>query len=203
MAVLELDTTCEKALFRAARASYSLGCFARCRSYLAKLEVLYPGNKAAIRDIERCDLRIREQAGEFDFASMLDEAVTKQPSPRLDRATYIGPVEVRKCAIESHGRGLFTTKAVKAGELLLCEKAFAAAFSPNDTMAAAEVNFPKDLLKAEWPTWKKKLRAELAVTTFFKLSRNASVVSAFADLYPGPDANEEIDEDTNLPEVDE
>lgn len=201
--MLEIDTTCEKALFRAARASYSLGCFAKCRSYLAELEVLYPGNKAAIRDIERCDLRLREQAGEFDFASMLDEAVTKQPSPRLDRATYIGPVEVRKCAIESHGRGLFTTKAVKAGELLLCEKAFAAAFSPNDSMAVAEVNFPKDLLKAEWPIWKKKLRAELAVTTFFKLSRNPSVVSAFTDLYPGPDANEEIDENTNLPEVDE
>lgn len=201
--MLEIDTTCEKALFRAARASYNLGCFARCRSYLAELEVLYPGNKAAIRDIERCDLRLREQAGEFDFASMLDEAVTKQPSPRLDRATYIGPIEVRKCAIESHGRGLFTTKAVKAGELLLCEKAFAAAFSPNDNIATAEVNTPKDLLKAEWPTWKKKLRAELAVSTFFKLSRNPSVVSAFADLYPGPDANEEIDENTNLPELDE
>lgn len=203
MAVLEIDTTCEKALFRAARALYSLGCFARSRSYLAELQALYPRNKAAVRDIERCDLRLREQAGDFDFASMVDEAVTKQPSPHLDRATYIGPIEVRKCAIESHGRGLFTTKAVKAGELLLCEKAFAAAFPRNDSMAAIEANFSKDLLKAEWPTWKKKLRAELAVTTFFKLSRNPSVASAFAALYPGPDANEEIDEKTNLPEVDE
>ena len=202
MAVLEIDTACEKALFRAARAAYSLGSFARCRSYLAELEVLYPGNQAAIKDIERCELRIREQSGDFDFASMLDEAITKQPSPRLDRAAYIGPIEVRKCAIESHGRGLFTTKAVKAGELLLCEKAFAAAFPPNDCVARAETDLPEEA-KADGSTWRKKLRAELALTTFFKLSRNPSVVSAFADLYPGPDANEEIDENTNLPEVDE
>lgn len=202
MAVLEIDTTCEKALFRAARASYDLGCFARCRSYLAELEILYPGNKAASKDIERCELRLREQSGQFDLASMLDEAVIKQPSPRMDRAAFIGSIEVRKCAIESHGRGLFTTKAVKAGDLLLCEKAFATAFVPNDSTATAKTNLPKDPTSDE-SKWRQRLRAELAVATFMKLSRNPSVVSAFADLYPGPDADEEIDEDTNLPEVDE
>ena len=51
--------------------------------------------------------------------------------------------------------------------------------------------------------WRLKLRAELATTTFIRLIRNPSVVSAFAGLYPGPDADEELDEDTNLPEVDE
>ena len=202
MAVLEIDTTCEKGLFRAARASYGLGCFARCRSYLAELEALYPGNQAAVKDIERCELRLREQSGHFDFASMLDETLNKQPSPRLDRASYIGPVEVRKCAIETHGRGLFTTKAVKAGDLLLCEKAFAAAFAPNNSKAKAETNHPTDP-KSDGSKWKDKLRAELAMTTFVKLIRNPSIVPAFADLYPGPDADEEINEDTNLPEVDE
>ena len=202
MAVLEMDTTSEKALFRAARASYSLGCFARCRSFLTELQLLYPQNKAAIKDIERCEVRIREQAGDFDFASMLREAIVKQPSPRLDRAGYIGPIEVRKCAIESHGRGLFTTKAVKAGDLLLCEKAFATAFASNDSAAIAETSLPKDA-KPDESNWKLKLRSELALTTFYKLNRNPSVVSAFADLYPGPDADEEIDENTHVPEVDE
>ena len=202
MAVLEMDTTSEKALFRAARASYSLGCFARCRSFLTELQLLYPRNKAAIKELERCEVRIREQAGDFDFASMLAEAVIKQPSPRLDRAGYVGPIEVRKCAIESHGRGLFTTKAVKAGDLLLCEKAFAAAFASNDSAAIAETSPSKDV-KPDESNWKLKLRSELALTTFYKLIRNPSVVSAFADLYPGPDADEKIDEDTNLPEVDE
>ena len=202
MAGLEMDTTCEKALFRAARASYGLGRFARCRSFLSKLQLHYPGNKAAIKDIERCEVRIREQAGDFDFASMLDEAVIKQPSPHLERADYVGPIEVRKCAIESHGRGLFTTRMVKAGELLLCEKAFASAFPSNDRNAVVENSVLKDPMpdKSEWM---KKLRAQLALTTFYKLIRNPSVVSAFADLYPGPDAHEEVDKITNLPEVDE
>lgn len=202
MAVLEMDTTSEKALFRAARASYSLGCFARCRSFLTELQVHYPRNKAAIKDIERCEVRIREQAGEYDFASMLAEAVIKQPSPRLDRAGYVGPIEVRKCAIESHGRGLFTTKAVRAGELLLCEKAFATAFASSDSAAIVEISLSKDV-KPDESDWKLKLRSELALTSFYKLTRNPSVVPAFADLYPGPDADEEIDESTQLPEVDE
>ena len=202
MAVLEMDKTSEKALFRAARASYGLGNFTQCHSYLAELQELYPGNKAATKDMERCELRFRELAGDFDFASMLKEAVTKQPSPHLDRAAYIGPIEVRKCAIESHGRGLFTTKAVKAGELLLCEKAFVTAFAPEETRAMTEIDQPKES-DADGSDWRLKLRAELAANTLVKLFRNPSVVSVFADLYPGPNADEQIDEDTNLPEVDE
>lgn len=46
--------------------------------------------------------------------------------PHLDHATYIGLVAARETG--SRGRGLFTTKEVKAGDLLLCEKAFAHAF---------------------------------------------------------------------------
>ena len=197
-----MDHTNQKALFRASRASYGLGSFAKCRSYLAQLEKLYPRNKAVIKDIERCELRLCEQAGEYDFASMIDEATTKEQSPRLDRATYIGPIEVRKCVIESHGRGLFTRTAVKAGELLLCEKTFAAAFATNETKTAAESRHLEDP-SSDGSRWRLKLRAELAVYTFIKLIKNPSLVSAFAALYPGPDADEEIDQDTRLPEVDE
>ena len=202
MAVLSMDTTSEKALFRAARASYGLGCFARCCSYLAELKDLYPENSAASKDIQQCQIRFREEAGSFDFASMLEEAAVKQPSPRLDRATYVGPIEVRKCAIESHGRGLFTNKAVKAGELLLCEKAFTAAFAQDDSKTTAKINHSKDS-DSDGSEWRLKLRAELAANTFVKLIRNPSITSTFADLYPGPDADEEIDMNTNLPEVDE
>lgn len=202
IAVLEMDQTNEKALFRAARASYGLGNFTQCHSYLAKLQELYPGNKAANKDIERCELRCRELTGDFDFASMLKEAITKQPSPHLDRATYIGPIEVRQCAIESHGRGLFTTKAIKAGELLLCEEAFVTAFAPDESQATTEIDQVKES-DADGSEWRLKLRAELATNALVKLFRNPSVVSVFADLYPGPDADEEIDKFTNLPEVDE
>ena len=41
----------------------------------------------------------------------------------MDAATYLGPIEVQ--GSDGKGRGLFATRDVKAGELLLCEKAFA------------------------------------------------------------------------------
>jgi hypothetical protein len=39
--------------------------------------------------------------------------------PCLNHATYVGPVSIK--AAGSRGRGLFTTKEVKAGDLLLVE----------------------------------------------------------------------------------
>jgi hypothetical protein len=58
----------------------------------------------------------------YDFETISKE-VSKVRPPHLDHATFVGLVEVKTSP--GRGRGLFTTKAVKAGELLLCEKAFA------------------------------------------------------------------------------
>ena len=56
----------------------------------------------------------------YDFEEMQAQA-TQRHRPILDCATYIGPLEIKET--EKKGYGLFTTKAVKAGEVLLCEKA--------------------------------------------------------------------------------
>lgn len=53
---------------------------------------------------------------------MIEEARSARP-PHLDHADYIGPVVVKSSP--GQGEGLFTTRFVKAGELLICEKAFA------------------------------------------------------------------------------
>lgn len=201
-AVLDLDLKNEKGLFRAARALYGLRRFKDCRDYLQNLLAIYPKNQAALTDVARCECRFQEEAGHFDFAAMLDEAVAKSPRPHMDRADWVGPIEIRKCAIESHGRGLFTTKAVKAGDLLLVEKAFSTAFDTgNDEIA--NTTAPLKDINSEKSVAVLKLRAELATGTFVKLHRNPSVVPRFAALYPGPDAVEDIDEATNLPELDE
>lgn len=54
--------------------------------------------------------------------------------PIIDGATYVGSVAVRPSP--GRGRGLFTTKPVKAGELLLCEKAFAYSYASKETPAS-------------------------------------------------------------------
>lgn len=198
------NTPPEKALFRAARALYGLQRWRECLSYVRQLISLYPSNESAKQDITRCQIRLREEAGDYDFASMLKEAVFKSPFPDMDRATYIGPIEVRDCAIKSHGRGIFTTNAVKAGDLLLCEKAFAAVFVPADGIFEKFKHENRDCSDEEnMKHFSLTLRARLVEKALVKLDRNMSLAEGFRDLYAGPDWSDEIDEESGLPLVDE
>ena len=111
----------EKGLFRAALAFYGLAKFQDCGETLELLLQKYPTNAVARKELSRVQDRLREQSrGEYDFKSMYE--ATKVMPLSLDNATYLGPVEIN--ASVGRGRGLFSTRAVKAGELLLCEKAF-------------------------------------------------------------------------------
>lgn len=141
---------------------------------------------------------------------MLSEAVSKSPSPDMDRANYTGSIEVRPCAIESHGRGLFTTKDVNAGELLLCEKSFAAVFADPDQQQPVGRSRRKQKEEEggdgpdEETLWRSlERRDELVAKTLVKLHRNPSLQGAFADLYPGPGWVDERDEETGEPVMDE
>lgn len=51
-----------------------------------------------------------------------------------DYKPFVGPVEVNDCDEKSHGRRLFPIKDVKAGELLIRERAFSAVFFSNDSI---------------------------------------------------------------------
>ena len=192
-AVLRLSPSNEKALFRAAKALYGLRRYKESADQLSKMVKIYPNNQEAIRNLQRSLARLREEGGRFDFAAILDEAISKSPKPDMDRADYNRSIEVRHCAIDSHGRGVFSTKAIKAGELLLVEKSFCVVF-PND-------NDPRGKYDEATGLWSNRsvteLRAGIATSSFVKLYRNPSLVPVFADLYPGPDAVEEADENSN------
>jgi hypothetical protein len=154
---------------------------------------------------------------------MLAEAERKFPKPDMDRADFVGPIEVRPCKNPEHGRGVFSTRAVKAGELLLCEKAFCAAFARD---GGGEGEGEGDDVDGDGavegedgegnrPTGKKRdpddpednekarLRAELHTKVFVRLCRNPSWRKEFMDLYPGPDVEEDVDEETREVEIDE
>ena len=66
----------------------------------------------------RCRLGEQERSA-YDFKAIREE-MSKVSPPHLDHATFVGSVTVKVS-----WSGLFTTKAVKAGDLILCEKAFA------------------------------------------------------------------------------
>ena len=170
----------ERGLSLKAHALYGFRRFRECHNKLVELNELYPGKGDAL--LKRCETRLEEEKGHYDWASMLEQA--QSSDPEMDRATYIGPIEVRPCPIESHGRGLFTTKNVDAGELLLCEKAFSAAFAREESEVLFMEENEEEVLR---------LRAELATKTFVKLIRNPSLQGNLEDLFPGPDADEERD----------
>ncbi|KAM3444240.1 hypothetical protein MY4824_000129 [Beauveria thailandica] len=111
----------EKAVFREIRALYELGYFDRCLERLKYFTEKYPKNDDAKVEMNRVKARLREKhGGAYSFASMYKQA--SQDSALIDCATFSEPVEIRQSP--GRGRGLFTVNAVKAGDLLLCEKAF-------------------------------------------------------------------------------
>lgn len=118
-----------KALWRYARALYELRRYEECIVKLAEFCELYPDNKLATDEYRRCQQRLEEAAtGHYDFArwtSCVAQKVKNGSRPLIDAATYQGPITVRQ---SKYGCGLFTTRDVEAGDLLLCEKAFHCAF---------------------------------------------------------------------------
>lgn len=111
-------------MIEGARALYGLQKFEEAQNWLTSAAAIDPPSKrTAVDDLARVENRLKEEAGNYDFASMLAQA-EESDWPEFDRATYVGPIEIRQCEDESIGRGLFLTKDVKAGDLLLCERAF-------------------------------------------------------------------------------
>jgi hypothetical protein len=167
----------EKALFRAAQALYHLGRFNECRETLQELCKPHPDNIQAADLLNRAKKRYSEQAdGTYDF-DMLHEEAKNLKVPQLDAATYVGPVEVRDTP--NKGRGLFTTKAVKAGDLLLCEKAFEV-YDQMDNKDDASVFFNVETKKV-FP----KDQIDLATKMVHKLARNPSLAKDLTKLYHG------------------
>ncbi|KAF1808573.1 hypothetical protein P152DRAFT_468937 [Eremomyces bilateralis CBS 781.70] len=147
----------EKALFRASEALYFLKRFADCWDVLELLCKPF-------------------QAPASGGGS--------ESSPAALGSRYIHrPVEVKQTG--SKGRGLVTTKAVKAGDLLLCEKAFSHAHV-SDEIGSAGGNAKISLL-INTENNKVLLGGQAGLITIIaqKLYNNPSVASAFNSLYHG------------------
>ncbi|KAK5723705.1 hypothetical protein LTR15_005404 [Elasticomyces elasticus] len=122
----KLDST---SYFRGACAAYGLRDFAYAKSLLQEAQRCRPGNKIVKHELERTEQRIQEeQTGDYDFDAMSN--ATSLECSRLDFADFTRLCEVRDAG--THGRGLFATTKLGVGSLVLCEKAFAAAFASEE-----------------------------------------------------------------------
>lgn len=172
-------------MFRAGEALYNLRRFDECCQVLEMLCRLHPLHDLARASSDCVRSRLREQkTGDYNFKRLQAEARKIRP-PQLDHATYIGPVEIRQTA--SKGRGLFVTKAVKAGDLLLCEKAFAYCYAPEEKPGIKKGSGPVvNILKSfETNATIIGTQADIINTVAQKLYHNPSLLPALTALHHG------------------
>ncbi|EAQ86054.1 hypothetical protein CHGG_07307 [Chaetomium globosum CBS 148.51] len=168
----------EKARLRKAETLYGLERYRECYEVLKEFQLDYPNNAAAEVQRTRAIARLAEQRhGKYHFKRLHAEAAERRP-PYLDHATYIGPVRVQNAG--SRGRGLFTTKAVKAGDLLFCEKAFTYAFDEENAGTG-----DTKLLMGHDGRAIIGLQVDLIHMTIQKLHRNPSFIPAITNLHHG------------------
>ena len=184
----------EKALFRAAEALYHLRQFEECLDISKKLITGHPNLPEAQALLNRTQNRVQEgKNGGYDFARL--QRLAQQPRPpHLDQATYIGPIEVKQTV--GKGRGVFLTKAVKAGDLLLCEKAFSHAHIDNKSSSMTMLMYPETNRGVMGG------QANLIKQIAQKIQNNPSVAPEFTALYSGKYPKVDVTEVDGQPIVD-
>jgi len=166
----------EKSLFRKARALYELGDYQQSLEILETLTQSFPENKAASSEKDRINERLKEQrTGEYNFKQMYKQA--ERSPPFIDCATFSAPVDIRESP--GRGKGLFTTKAVSAGDLLLCEKAFSYSFA-GDEQSRKQTKILMNLATKRMVVGG---QAHLLTMIVQKLYHNSSLSTGFGDLH--------------------
>lgn len=165
-----------KTLHRAGRAAYELRDFLAAKQHFTQALENSPEDKDVLGQLHRTNRRLTEQIdGEYDFAAMSGSAT--KDNTALDHASFLGNTKVASAG--DHGRGLFATKNLAPGDIVLIEKAFHATFE-------------KDLLKENYVILDVKegqisieKQAERVYGTIDKIIRNPKQASRYLDLYDG------------------
>lgn len=109
-----------KAYYNAGRAAYGLCAYPESHTLLTTALQLNPSNPAIQKEHARCAARLHEEStGEYDFPAM--RASLSPHTVHLDRGSFLRNTRVGTSA--HHGRGLFATRPIKAGEVVFVEKA--------------------------------------------------------------------------------
>ncbi|KAI2469361.1 hypothetical protein F4781DRAFT_220375 [Annulohypoxylon bovei var. microspora] len=191
------DSPSEKSLFREAKALYALQKFSPCLEKLLELVRSNPKNSDAWAEIKRVKQRVREQeTGAYQFSSMYKQA--EATPPLIDCATYVGSIAIRDSP--GRGKGVFTTKRVKAGELLLCEKAFGYCYVGEDSPIGQEKMTV--LINLNSKTMCMGGQANLITQIVQKIYHNHEGAEVFTDLHHGDYAKVATSEVDGSPVVD-
>lgn len=162
-----------KAYFRAGCAAYSLGDFQKAKSFFEKQKELNPDDKDATASVRKTEMRLHEQStGEYAFKRI--KAGLSKARPRVDAASFISNVEIKPSP--GRGRGLFATRQIGTGEIVLCEKAFCVVWGhEDDAWTALTYDVRDDQIRI--------VPAGLRTAIVQKLLNNPSQVTRVMELY--------------------
>lgn len=165
-----------KSFFRAARAEYQLGNFPLAKEYLNQAMGLDPMDRTVAADLARTKQRITEQqTGNYDFDAMARSATASHK--KLDHASFTGNTRIGSAG--GRGRGLFATKKIKHGDIIMVEKAFCAVFTDElDKECSFLVNINNDHI--HYGT-----QAQRLYDMIDKIRCNPTQASEFLDLFDG------------------
>ncbi|GKT89204.1 TPR domain-containing protein (tetratricopeptide) [Colletotrichum tofieldiae] len=166
----ELDS---KAYFRAGSGAYNLGQYQEAKEYFELAKKLAPEEKGAIIYLRKVEMRIREQVkGDYDLQKI--RANLSRASPRADAASFTSKTEVKDST--GRGRGLFASRDIAAGEVVMVEKAFCVVWGhESEVLTAMTYDVRDDRIRVA-PVGLTK-----AITQ--KLLRNPSQIERVMDLY--------------------
>lgn len=124
-----LASTKEKALNCIAKAETGMRLFSSALQSYARAFDESPGHVEANRGVEDSQKRWSEaQNGDYDWLKLYKDGLDTSSHPRLDVADFVGPVFISNVPECGGGRGVFSVRDIKAGELLLVKK-----LSPSNT----------------------------------------------------------------------
>lgn len=165
-----------KALQRAGQAAYELGDFLAAKQYFSQGLELSSEHKNLLFQLQRTEKRLSEQTtGEFDFIAMSNSAT--EDDTILDHASYLTNTKIAPAG--DHGRGLFATKHLAPGDVILVEKAFYAVFDrdvPNEKSVIVDVAKAGISLENQ---------AERIQGTIDKILHNPKQASRYLNLHHG------------------
>ncbi|CDZ96391.1 Predicted histone tail methylase containing SET domain [Phaffia rhodozyma] len=168
----------EKALFRSATAQYALGQYSLANATYGSLLSQFPQSQEARNGIAAIATRLVEmKSGYYDWIELYKSS---QTNPAVDVAEYAGPVKVGLSP--GRGRGLFLTEDVKAGQLLILSKPFAAVYKtdlgPDQSLFSCNLHTNTIDIATQ---------SYLTQPVLAHIKDDPSAYKAFSCLYAGPE----------------
>jgi tetratricopeptide (TPR) repeat protein len=162
-----------KAYFRAGSAAYSLGEYDKAKAFFEEQLKFMPEDKSAGVYLRQTEVRLREQmTGVYNWTKI--KAGLSPARPRVQAASFTSNTKVG--ASPGRGNGLFVTRDIPTGDIVMCDKAFCVVWGhEGETLTAMTYDLRDDRIRVS--------AVGLIASTVQKLLGNPTCIERVMELY--------------------